>query len=124
MPVYTLLSIDGITFPDAAVRGITATLRLDTNGSLERDVNGNMVDLTLTAFRKYRASVSCSDFEAPDLDGIYKGSGPHTVRLIPKLGVSDSTDGTLTLSMMVEEFEVSTHEWDTTVDWSIELVEE
>lgn len=123
MSDYTLLSIDGITFPDAAVRGISVTLRLDANGSLERDVNGTLVDLTLTGFQKYSASVSCTDQEAPALTGIYKGSGPHTVTLIPNLGVSNMTDGTLVLSMMVDELEVSDHEWDATVDWSLELVE-
>lgn len=123
MPTHTLLSIDSITFPDAAVRGITVTLRPDNNGSLERDVNGNLVDLTIEEFQKYRASISCSDMEAPDFDGIYKGSGPHTVTLIQNLGVSNTTDGTLVLSMMVDDFEVSHHEWDATVDWSLELVE-
>lgn len=124
MPVYTLLSIDGITFPDDAVKGISVTLKPDSvTGSLERDVNGTLVDLTISGFQKYRASISCTDMAAPDLTGIFKGSGPHTVVLIQNLGAPNNSDGTLTLSMMVDDFEVATQEWEATVDWSLELVE-
>lgn len=123
MVAMTLVAIDGITIPDAAARGITVTLQPEENGALERDVNGGLHDVTITGFQKYRASIACSDQEAPLLDGIFRGSGPYTVTLIPNLGVAGNSDGTLTLTMMVDSWQSAAHEWDAATDWQVDLIE-
>lgn len=123
MPDMTLLSINSITIPDAAARGITVTLQPEETGALERDVNANLHDLTIESFRKYRVTIACSDMEAPMLSGIFRGAGPYTVTLIPNLGVSNNSDETLTLSMLVDTWQTGVHEWDAVTDWSVNLIE-
>lgn len=118
----TLLSIDGIDFSDWAVRGITMTLSLVASGALRRDVNGNLVDMTLPQFRKYGISIACSDHDAPQLTGIWRGS-EITVTCIPGLGVESNTDGTLTLEMMVDSFEVQRDELEAQSGWSLTALE-
>lgn len=120
----TLLSIDGIDFSDYAVRGITCTLRPDTAGSLSRDWNGQLVDLTIEQFRKHLVSISCNDIEGPPFADVWKGSGPYTVRLIEHLiGETGSTDNILTLSMLVEDWNVSRDEWGAETGWQLDLRE-
>lgn len=125
MSDYTLLSIDGLGFSDYAVRGITVQLRPEPNsGTLERDWNGNLIDLTLVNFRKYTVSISCTDQEGPPFANIWKGSGPYTVRLIPALlDDTGSTDNILTLSMYVDDWNVSRDEWGAETGWQIDLRE-
>jgi hypothetical protein len=123
MPEFTLLSIDGITIPDYAARRMVVTVTPEDNGSMERDVNGILVDLTLTSFHKLHVSIAGSDKEAPTLNGIFRGSGPYVVTLIPNTGVSDSTDGTLTLTMRVDTWNSAAQDWEATTDWRIDLIE-
>jgi hypothetical protein len=124
MSDITLLSISGISIPDDAARGITVTLQPEDNGSLERDVEGTLQDLTVSGFQKYKISISCSDTEAPLLSGIFRGSGPFDLTLVQNTGLPDQTDGTpFTLSVMVDTWQTSPHEWDAVTDWQIDLVE-
>jgi hypothetical protein len=116
----TLLSIDGIDFSDYASRGITMSLQPVDAGALEVDVNGNLVDMTLPQFRKYEATVECTDHEAPDFTDIWRGTVVEVV-CIPQLGPSDSTDGTLTMSMMVDTWNTGRDEWQSEVAWSLHL---
>jgi hypothetical protein len=81
----TLLSIVGIDLSDYASRDLTITLNPIVTGALERDVNGNLVDMTLESHRKYTAVVSCTDHEAPELTGVWRGL-EVTVTLIPEQG--------------------------------------
>lgn len=120
----TLLSIDGLDFSDYAVRGITCTLRPDQAGSLERDWTGELVDMTIEQFRKYLVSVSCTDIEGPPFSDVWKGSGPYTVRLLQyMLGDVPSTDNILTLSMLVDDWNVSRDEWGAETGWQIDFRE-
>lgn len=123
MSQYTLLSISGIDIPDAAARGISVTLQPEENGQLVRDVNGGAVDLTIEGFQKYRASIACTDQDAPLFDGIFRGSGPFSVSLVKNLGVTNTTDDVLILSMYVDTWQTSSHEWSADVDWQIDLIE-
>lgn len=118
----TLLSIDGIEFSDYASRGISMTLELVDSGDLRRDVNGTLRNLTLEQFRKYRISIQCTEHEAPELTGIWKGS-EITVTCIPGLGVENTTDETLVLDMMVETFQTERDELEADTAWSLTAVE-
>lgn len=114
----TLLSINEINFSDYASRGIRQSLEIEDNGELERDCNGTLHDLTLPSHRKYTTTIECTDHEAPPLNGIYKGS-TITVVCLPNLGVSDATDGTLTMTMMVTGWRTQFDEWEADVAWSL-----
>lgn len=120
---YTLLTIDGIEFSDDASLGISCSVKPEANGALDRDVNGNLVDLTIESFRKLQVSVSCSWIDAPELSGIWKGSGPHTVTLVPHVGVVNNTDNTMTLSMYVDDWSVIRDEWGAETGWQLDLRE-
>ncbi len=70
----TILTLGSIAIPSGAGRGIKQTLVLDGNGEIRRDVNGNLVDLTIPALRKFKSSVSCADQSAPSIAGIWRGA--------------------------------------------------
>lgn len=123
MTTYTLLSIDDIDFSDYSVRGLTVKLNPIGSGELARDVNGGLHDLTLPQFRKYRAVISCSDHEAPPFTDVWRGQ-TVTVTFIPEVGVTnDTSETTLTISMMVDEWDTSRDEYDAQTSWSLSLVE-
>lgn len=118
----TLLSIDDINFSDYATRGLTVTLSPIDSGALERDVNGNLVDLTLPEFRKLQASIECTDHEAPTFDDVWRGK-EVIVTFIPEVGVVNNTDGTLTLQMMVDSWQTNRDEYGADTGWTLSLIE-
>ena len=120
---YTLLTIDGIELSDDASLGIRCSVRPEANGNLDRDWNGNIVDETIENFRKLQVSVSCDWIDAPVLTGVWKGSGPHTVTLIPHVGLVNNTDNTMTLSMYVDDWTVTRDEFDAVTGWQLDLRE-
>lgn len=123
MPDFTVVSISGIEIPTYASRGIGVTVRPDQNGELVRDVEGTLHDLTLTQFQKRRVTLSFSDQEAPILRGIFRGAGPYDVTLMSSLGLAN-TDGTTTISMMVDDWEAAVaDEWEVETQSSIDLIE-
>ncbi len=118
MPTNTVLAITGITIPDYAIRGLTFDLQLVTSdGGLRRSVNGELLDLTASQFRKYSGTLSCQDQDVPVLTDIWEGQ-VVAITLIPFSGI-----GTATLNMMVTNWTTSTDEWGHLVDWSIDFLE-
>lgn len=118
----TLLSISGIELGDYSCRGLTMTLTpTGTQGALRRTVNGSLIDLSAPQFRKFAATISCEDQEAPELTDIWQGQ-EVTVTCIPGLGVA-ATSGELTMTMMVDSWTVSRDEWGCLSNWSINLLE-
>jgi len=70
-------------------RGITQTLEpISAQGSLgqtlRRTINGTLIDMTSPIFRKYRSSISCTDYDTPCLDDAWLGQ-IVTVDCIPEL---------------------------------------
>ncbi len=119
----TLLAITGITIPDYAIRGLTLDLQLvAADGGLRRSINGELLDLTADQFRKYTATLSCEDQDVPTLTDIWQGQ-IVTITCIPGVGPANNTDGTLTLSMMVDTWNTSRAEWDSLTNWSINFIE-
>jgi hypothetical protein len=119
----TLLSIVGIDLSDYASRDLTITLNPIVTGALERDVNGNLVDMTLESHRKYTAVVSCTDHEAPELTGVWRGL-EVTVTLIPEQGVVEgSAEEPITLNMMVDSWQTGRREWRAETAWTLTLVQ-
>jgi hypothetical protein len=67
-----VLSLGGV--PLYSARDIEQTLEpIRAAGNARRTINGLLVDLSTTKFRKYESKIRCSDVEAPALDGVYPG---------------------------------------------------
>ena len=144
MPVpLTLLVISGPGMPTYAARGLTQTLDpIGAAGAIARTVNGGLIDLSPPQMRKYKSTISCTDTEAPALDGVWPGM-PVTVDCVSELGYltaggtpqrtvvsgSSRTAGLWTwyrprLDMMVMSYSTSTDEYGAQVGWSLELEEQ
>lgn len=121
MPV-TLLEIDGITFSDYSNRDIRVKLTPIDTGSLERTVNGMLVDMTLPQFQKYQASIECLDHEAPTFDDTWRGTEVE-VTFIPEVGSGNQSDGTLVLTMLVDGWETNREENEAETAWTLTLVQ-
>ena len=137
----TLLVLSGIGVPAYSARGLTQTLQpIEAAGSQRRTVNGTLVDLSLSQFRKYRSTIRCSDMEAPALDGIWPGA-TVTVQCVVELcfpaggtperiAVTGSvrTEGGFTfyrprLVMQVIGHSIEKNEWGAVTGWTLELEE-
>jgi hypothetical protein len=119
-PPWTLLAIDGITFPDAATRGITMTLEpINQAAHLARDCRGILVDISLAQFRQYKVTITCNEHEAPELTDIWPGKD-ITITCIPGLGVSNTTHDALIIVAKVTAWNTSRDEWAAQVQWQLE----
>jgi hypothetical protein len=136
----TLLNLDFGIAPYSA-RGITETLAPDSaSQKMRRTVNGTLVDLSGTQFRKYLVSVQCRDLQPPALSGVWPGQ-IVTVNCITELchetggafertavgGSTRTADGFTyyrpVLTMMVVSFSMDTDEWGGRIGWTLELAE-
>lgn len=119
----TLLSIDDIDFSEYSVRGITMTLTpIPASAHIRRDCRGFLLDLSLEQFRKYSASITCTDQEAPTLTDVWPGKLVSVV-FVPEVGVTNDSD-VLTLSMRVMSWQTSREELEVHTAWQIDLEEE
>lgn len=138
----TLLVIDAIAFPVGSARGITQTLEpIDGLAKPRRTVNGELIDVSASAFRKYKSTVTFADQRPPALDSIWRGQ-TVSVDCIPELWFvtsggsaakpvvsgSTHTEGSLTyyrpkLSMMVVDIRSTFDEWGATVGAELDLEE-
>lgn len=119
MPTNTILDITGITMGDYSVRGLTMVLNPEPNtNGLQRSGSGLLLDLTVPALRKYAATISCDDVEAPDFSTIWQGA-PVTVTSVPDVGVGNGVS--VTMDMLVDSWSVSRDEWGCVSSWSLSL---
>jgi hypothetical protein len=115
-PPYTLLAIDDIDFSDPAVRGITMTLEpIDQAKNVARDCRGVLADISVSQFRMYKVSITCTDHEAPELTGIWPGQDV-TITCIPGIGVGTP----LVILAKVTTWNSSRDEWASEVQWQLE----
>jgi len=67
-----VLSVGGV--PLYSARDLEQTLEpIDQAAVTRRTINGTLVDLSLDRFHKYASRITCSDVEAPALDGVFPG---------------------------------------------------
>jgi hypothetical protein len=137
----TLLVITGLLTPYSA-RGLRQTLEpISQDAALRRTVNGELVDLTLTAFRKYTTSISAGDQSVPALNGVWIGA-QVTVDCIVELAYltsggsaqrpvvphSSRVSGAYTyyrprLTMRIIDYQTQFDEWQAAVGWTMRLDE-
>lgn len=138
-------NLAGVTGWDASeysTRALTQSLKPISAATVQRrTVNGTLVDVAATQFRKYASTISCADQLPPALDGVYPGM-QITIDCVSELSYvtdggspartvvpgSSRVEGLFTfyrprITFMIVEFEKQTDEWGATVTWSIELEE-
>jgi hypothetical protein len=119
MPTNTILDITGIPMGDYSVRGLTMDLQPeDQSNGLQRASSGLLLDLTATQMRKFQATITCADIQAPDFTNVWKGT-PVTVVSVPDVG--QGNDVSVTMDMLVDSWNVSRDEWGCVSNWSLSL---
>jgi hypothetical protein len=139
----TLLTISGLGGFQYQARGLTQTMGvIGAMKQQKRDINGNLLDLSNPIFRKYTSRISCTDVDAPPLDGLFDGmivtvqcavefcyptGNPGSPYRTPVSG-SDYTQGNFTfyrpaLLMMVMDVQQHLDEWKRDNGWDLELEE-
>lgn len=134
------LVIAGIGLPAASIRGVTQTLEpIGAAAQLMRTVNGQLIDVSAAAFRKYASTIRCADQAPPALDGIWPGQQVMVdcvAELVyaeggsPERTVASSRtdDGFVfyrpRLTMRVLSLEIDRDEWGAAVGWTLTLEEE
>ena len=135
----TLLVISGIGVPPYSARGISQSLEpIEGAAQVVRSVNGVAMDFSHDQFRKYRTSITCTDQQAPALNGVWPGK-IVTVECVHELAYltaggaparpvvpgSTRVEGAFTyyrpiLEIMVTAFSGGSSEWSAEVNWSLE----
>jgi hypothetical protein len=136
----TVLTLTGIGVPPYSARGLTQTLEpIEQAASLQRTINGVLHDLSLSAFRKYKSTITGSDQRPPACDGVWPGKLVE-VDCIAELAYSeggtperDAVGGSSVedgfvyyrphLTMMVTGFQLSKDEWGAIIGWTMDLEE-
>jgi hypothetical protein len=142
LPIGTLLELSAAGVSLYSARGLEQTLEpIGAATVLRRTINGTLVDLSVDRFHKYQSVISCTDVEAPALDGVFPGQ-ILTVDCVAELTYktasgspsrtvvagSARTVGAYTvyrprLNMMVTGFQQNLAEYARTVSWSLNLEE-
>lgn len=137
---YTELVIIGLAAP-YATRGLTQTLEpIDQAANMRRTINGALIDVSSSRFRKYRSTISCADHRAPALDGVWpgmsltvdcaaylaypEGGTPERTAVVG----SETTEQGFTyyrprLTMRVTRYSTSLDEYGAVTSWTLELEE-
>ncbi len=138
----TLLAFSDMDVPPYSARGISQTLTpIAGSVQLKRTVNGELVDISPPAFRKYASSINCTDQQSPAIDGRWPGM-EVTVDCVVELGYltsggspgrpvvsgSSRVDGAFTfyrpqITFLIAGFNLSKDEYGATVGWSLDLEE-
>lgn len=139
---FTLLRLEGVGVPPYSCRGAKQDLtHIDQAANLRRTVNGALVDISFSGFKKYKSTISCSDQAAPNFGGKWPGM-QVVVDCIAELGYtteggaperpvvpgSSRVEGYHTyyrprLTMKIMALSTSTDEYDAACDWTLDLEE-
>lgn len=138
----TELTLSGMNVPPYSARGLKMNLvPIKAATQIRRSINGELVDLSESQFRKYAATIKGGDQQPPAVNGIWPGQ-LVTVGAIVELcyatatgspdrtvvAGSSRTEGSFTfyrpeLDMMVVDLEINRDEWGAQVDWTLSLEE-
>jgi len=138
----TLLVISAMGVPPYSARGLDQTLEpIQQAKQVRRTINGASVDLSVSQFRKYASTISCTDQRAPAIDGFWPGQ-TVTVSCVAELSylteggsaqrpiVSGSSyvEGAFTfyrpqLTMKILSLQTKMNEYSAAVGWQMQLEE-
>lgn len=144
----TELTLSGMGLPQYSARGLTQTLApIAAAKQLRRTINGSLIDVSMSQFRKYSTTISAADVAPPELDYIWPGSivTVGCVLELVTLGEYTAEDSEYVLSrpcvpgsirhaggytffrplliMLVTDYSLSADEWAAGVTWSLSLEE-
>lgn len=139
----TLLTISGMGGFQYQARGLTQTLQLIAEATdNQRTVNGKLISLGNPVFRKFKSKISCTDIDAPPLDGIWPGmlvtvhcaaslsylTGNPGSPSRPEVSGSSYVQGSFTfyrpvLEMLVGTYSDNFEEWKSDNAWVLDLEE-
>jgi hypothetical protein len=136
----TLLVIAGPGVPPYSARGLRQTLEpIAASQVQQRTVNGRLVNLSPTQMRKFRSEISCSDQQAPALNGVYPGDElvvdcvvelayPTATGTADRPIVESRVEGDFTfyrprLTFLVVEYQIDRDEYGAVVQWHLSLEE-
>ena len=142
MPDTTLLTISGEGIPPYAARGLTQSLEpIVSAADARRTVNGELLDVSAPELRKFQSIISCTDHQAPALNGVWPGA-TVTVDCVAELAYktsggspdrtavtgSERIKGDYTfyrprLTMMVMGYSTTKDEYNATTGWTLALEE-
>lgn len=139
----TVLTISGLGGFQYQARGLTQSLSVIKQTQQQvRTINAVLRDISNHAFRKYASEISCSDINAPPLDGLFPGmivdvecaailcyrTGNAGSPNRPEVSGSGWTLGEFTfyrpaLTMMVMALDENFEEWKSEFQWKLSLEE-
>lgn len=138
----TVLELHGIGVPAYSARGLSQTLEpIDASLHMERSINGGLIDMSLSQFRKYKSTITGSDQQPPGIDGIWPGH-VVTVDCVAELAYPDGGAPERTvvpgserfdsgwwfyrprLDMRVMGFSIDRDEYGAQVGWTLDLEED
>lgn len=137
----TLLTLVGMGVTPYSARGLSQTLDpIEQSKVLRRTVNGAMKNISAPQFQKYKSTITCTDQQAPALDGIWPGA-EITVNCVAELsyptggsasrpvvdGSSRTENGFVfyrpVLDMVVMNYTTNYDEYGAAIGWTLELEE-
>lgn len=138
----TILRLIAVNVPPYSARRLRQTLQpIGASAQMRRTIDGVLVDIADSAFRKFGSTISGSDVDPPAISGVWPGLHV-TVHCISRLCYetstggadrpivpgSESIEGDFTfyrpiLEMRIINYRVDTDEWGAVVSWSMDLEE-
>jgi hypothetical protein len=140
---FTVLRMVGVGVPPYSARGLKQSLtHIDQAANLKRTVNGALVDISFSGFRKYRSTISGTDQRPPNFDGKWPGLTviidciaelsftPDEGESRQRIAVpgSEHVEGAHTvyrprLTMKILSFSQDHDEYDAAIGWTLDLEE-
>jgi hypothetical protein len=140
---FTVLRMVGVGVPPYSARGVRQTIApIDQAANLRRTVNGGLIDISFSGFRKYKTTISCSDQRPPNFDGSWPGKivtidcvaelsytpDEGQTRQRPAVPGSERTEGAHNvyrprLECRIINFQQDHDEYDAAVGWTMDCEE-
>lgn len=140
---HTILRMVGVGVPPYSARGLKQSIGpIDQASSLRRTVNGALVDISFSGFRKYKSTISGTDQRPPNFDGKWPGltvivdciaelsytpdDGETRQRLaVPGTEHAEGAHAVYRprLTMMIVNFSQDHDEYGADIGWSLDLEE-
>jgi hypothetical protein len=114
----TDLVITGVALPDCATRGMVEEIGLiDQSRQLKRTVNGTLIDLSDTNFRKRKWRVSGRDLRAPNFSAVWPGMR------VTITTATEMDNSPLIIVGMLADWSTSFNEWEAEMSWTMDVEE-